>query len=182
MKQLSQSFFAADTVTIAQKLLGKIIKLPGCSVRIVETEAYTMDAASHAFRKTPRSALMYTTYGHIYVYLIYGMYSCLNFTTEKNGVGAVLIRAAEPLTGIDIMKRQRKVDDLRKLCSGPGKLCQALQIKKEYNGSMVGEILKLYDDQCKVEHIGRSSRIGINAAQDLEWRFFIKGNRYVSIA
>ncbi|HLD79660.1 MAG TPA: DNA-3-methyladenine glycosylase, partial [Candidatus Nanoarchaeia archaeon] len=97
MKELSSSFFAQDTVKTAQDLLGKIISINGMLVRIVETEAYGKDPASHAFKRTDRSALMYDTYGHVYVYLIYGMYWCLNFTSNQDEAGAVLIRAVEPL-------------------------------------------------------------------------------------
>ena len=167
MKLLSQEFFAKDTVEVARELLGKVISLNGCSVRIVETEAYKQDPASHASRRTARSALMFDTHGHIYVYLVYGMYYCLNFTTEKNGVGAVLIRAAESLQGIGE-------------CSGPGKLCKTLGIDKRFNGLQVGKEIKVLDDDYQVKKIGTSARIGIKTAVDLPWRFFIEGNTCVS--
>ncbi|MEK6937504.1 MAG: DNA-3-methyladenine glycosylase [Nanoarchaeota archaeon] len=174
MKVLSLRFFARDTLIVAKELLGKVIVVNGCSARIVEVEAYKNDPASHAFIKTDRSALMYDTYGHVYVYLIYGMYNCLNFTTEKNGTpGAVLIRAVEPLSGIESMKRRRKTDNLHNLCSGPGKLCRALGIDKQFNGSKMGEKLKVFDDGFVVGTIGKSRRIGISVAKGLEWRFFI---------
>src|SRR3989339_935802 len=129
MKLLPPSFFAGDTITVAKELLGKVISVNGCTARIVETEAYGKDPASHAFTRTERSALMYDTYGHVYIYLIYGMYNCLNFTTETHGKpGAVLIRALEPLTEIETMQKRRKTNNLHNLCSGPGKLCQALNI------------------------------------------------------
>src|SRR3989338_8580683 len=126
MKELSSSFFAQDTVKTAQDLLGKIISINGMLVRIVETEAYGKDPASHAFKRTDRSALMYDTYGHVYVYLIYGMYWCLNFTSNQDEAGAVLIRAVEPLAGIEKMQQNRKTEKISNLCSGPGKLCLAL--------------------------------------------------------
>lgn len=180
MKQLPSSFFARDTVTVAKELLGKIISVNGCSARIVETEAYGTDPASHAYTKTERSQLMYDTHGHVYVYLIYGMYYCLNFTTEKNQPGAVLIRAVEPLSGIEHMKKRRQTEDITNLCSGPGKLCQALGIDKNVNGLPLGKIVAVYDDGFKMGKIGESSRIGIKDALDLQWRFFIRENEFVS--
>lgn len=176
MKPLPPSFFARDTVRVARELLGKVIDFNGCQVRILETEAYGSDPASHAFRRTPRSAIMFDTYGHVYVYLIYGMYECLNFTTEKEGTpGAVLIRAAEPLLGILGMKRRRKTQKAENLCSGPGKLCQALRITRKLNGSKLGGKIQVYDDGFIVGKIGASSRIGIKDALDLQWRFFVEG-------
>lgn len=186
MNTLNDSYFARDTVIVAQELLGKIVIANGMKARIVETEAYTDDPASHAFKRTERSAMMYDTNGHVYVYLIYGMYYCLNFTTEKVGrPGAVLIRAVEPLDGIDALKARRKTEQITNLCSGPGKLCQALGIDKTFNGLKLGQekdgnMLKIYDDGFKVSKIGASSRIGIKDAQHLQWRFFIEGNKFVS--
>lgn len=148
--------------------------------RIVETEAYGRDPASHAFKKTERSKIMFDTHGHVYVYLIYGMYECLNFTTEKNEAGAVLIRAVEPLKGIETMKMNRKTEKMDNLCSGPGKLCQALNITRILNGKKLGKEVKVYDDGFKVKSIGTSSRIGIKDALDLQWRFFVEGNEFVS--
>jgi len=181
MKQLFPSFFARDTVKVAQELLGKVIEVNGCKVRIVETEAYGKDPASHAFTRTERSALMFDTYGHVYVYLIYGMYYCINFTTEIVGQpGAVLIRAVEPLSGVAEMKKRRKTDKIINLCSGPGKLCSALGIGKKHNGLKLGKEIKVFDDGSKVGKIRTSSRIGIKDALDLQWRFFVEGNEWVS--
>ena len=180
MKPLPASFFARDTVMVAQELLGKIIFANGMQARIVETEAYGRDPASHAYNRTERSALMYDTHGHVYVYMIYGMYWCLNFTSDKDDAGAVLVRAVEPLTGIENMKKRRNTEKITDLCSGPGKLCSALGIDKRYNGSKIGKEIKVFDDGFKAEKILTSSRIGIKDALDLQWRFFIKGNGYVS--
>ncbi|MBI3291051.1 DNA-3-methyladenine glycosylase, partial [Candidatus Falkowbacteria bacterium] len=110
MKELSSAFFAKDTLTVAQELLGKIISINGMQVRIVETEAYGTDPASHAYTKTARSTIMYETHGYVYVYLIYGMYWCLNFTSDQNQAGAVLIRAVEPIQGIKSMKKNRNIE------------------------------------------------------------------------
>ena len=148
--------------------------------RIVETEAYGRDKASHAFKKTERSKIMYDTYGHVYVYLIYGIHYCLNFTTDKNEAGAVLIRAVEPLEGIGSMKKNRKTNEINNLCNGPGKLCLALGIDKKHNGLKLGKEITLFDDYFKVKKIQSSSRIGINDDQHLQWRFYIKDNEFVS--
>ncbi len=180
MKLLPQSFFTSNTVEVAKNLLGKIIAVNGCTARIVETEAYGRDPASHAFKKTARSKIMFETHGHVYVYLIYGMYECLNFTTEKKEAGAVLIRAVEPLQGIEKMKKNRQTENLYNLCSGPGKLCQALNITREYNGLKLGQEIKVYDDGFEVGKTKNSSRIGIKDALNLQWRFFVEGNQFVS--
>lgn len=181
MEQLFNTFFQRDTITVAKELLGKIISVNGFRCRIVETEAYGKDSASHAFKRTERSALMYDTSAHVYVYLIYGMYNCINFTTEKEGQpGAVLIRAVEPLNKTEELKKRRGTDKISNLCSGPGKLCQALGIDRNLNGSKLGKEVKVYDDGYKVEKIGKSSRVGIKDALDLKWRFFVKDNEFVS--
>src|SRR3989338_5047475 len=117
MKQLPAAFFARDTIKVAQELLGKVLSVNGYRARIVETEAYGSDPASHAYKRTERSALMYDTYGHVYIYLIYGMYPCINFTTEKDNPGAVLIRAVEPLNKIKALKQRRKNAQATELCS-----------------------------------------------------------------
>ena len=178
MKIIPSTFFKRETTLVAQELLGKIISVNGCKTRIVETEAYGKDPASHAFKRTPRSAIMFDTYGQVYVYLIYGMYECINFTTEKVGEpGAVLIRAVEPISGIEKMKLRRKCDKIENLCSGPGKLCLALGITREMNGLKLGKEVKVYDDGYRVKKIGTSSRIGIKDALDLQWRFFLDDNQ-----
>lgn len=179
MKILAKSFFARDTVEVAKDLLGKIISANGFKGRIVETEAYGRDKASHAYKKTERSFLMFDTYGHAYVYLIYGMYNCLNFTTGQ-GAGAVLIRAVEPLNKIGELKKRRKTEKETNLCSGPGKLCQAFGIDRSHNGLKLGREIKVYDDGFKAAKIRSSSRIGIKEDLYLQWRFFISSNKYVS--
>ncbi|MDP3639837.1 MAG: DNA-3-methyladenine glycosylase [Nanoarchaeota archaeon] len=180
MQELPPLIFARDTITVARELLGKIISVNGCSGRIVETEAYGRDPASHAYKRTERSALMFDTFAHVYVYLIYGMYWCLNFTTEKDEAGAVLIRAVEPLSGIAAMQKRRGTKELKNLCSGPGKLCSAFGIDKQLNGLPLGKSMKIFDDGQAVGKIGKSPRIGITDARHLEWRFFIDGNAQVS--
>jgi len=146
MQPLRQSFFARNTITVARELVGCLLVVEGngakVSGRIVEVEAYEGegDPASHAVNgRTPRSEIMFGPPGFAYVYLIYGMHHCLNFVTEAEGTaGAVLIRAVEPMTGREIMAKRRglesdKAQD-RDLCSGPGRLCQALGIDRKWNG------------------------------------------------
>src|SRR3989338_8233255 len=117
MWQVPLSFFTQDAVVVARKLLGKVVSYHGCSGIIVETEAYKADPASHAYRITPRSEIMLTTSGAWYIYFVYGMYYCMNVTTNGVGqVGAVLIRSLEPLDGIAVMKKRRKTDDIYNLC------------------------------------------------------------------
>jgi len=181
MRQLPASFFARDTTLVAKELLGKIISVNGFQARIVETEAYGSDPASHAYTRTPRSAIMYDTYAHVYVYLIYGMYECLNFTTEKPNIpGAVLIRAVEPLNKISELQTLRNTNKIEELCSGPGKLCSALGITRNLNNTKLGQKIKVYDDGYKNRKVATSSRIGIKDALDLQWRFYLQQNEFVS--
>jgi DNA-3-methyladenine glycosylase len=179
MKSLKKEFFERDAEKVAKDLLGKLLKFRGCSGIIVETEAYADDGASHATKRTKRSIPLFDTWGVIYVYLNYGMYHLVNVTCDKHGPGAVLIRAVEPLDGISLMKRRRKTDRIEQLCNGPGKLCQAFGITKRQHYKDLGKEIHIYDIGRKVE-IEKSPRIGISFAKDVEWRFFIKGNKFVS--
>lgn len=179
MAYLDREFFARDTVNVAQDLIGTTLIVNHCAGRIVETEAYTTDDASHAAKRTRRSALMFETYGHIYVYFTYGMYYCLNFTTERDGIGAVLIRAVEPLRGIAAMRGRRGKDEINKLASGPGRLTQALGIDLQFNGKPLGREIKL-QERAAIPPISASQRIGISKATQLNWRFFETGNPFVS--
>lgn len=179
MRRLSPEFFAEDALLVARELLGKVIEYNGCRGMIVETEAYKSDPASHGYTITPRSEIMLTTYGHVYVYFIYGMYYCLNITTNKGDVGAVLIRAVEPLSGINDMKLRRKAE--KGLCSGPGKLCQAFDITKDLNGTKINEKIKVFNyHSFSDDEIMRSGRIGIQKGKELEWRFFVRNSKFIS--
>ena len=177
-KQLSQQWFARDAVELAPKLLGKIVKHRDCAGIITETEAYTTDEASHAFKITPRSEIMRDTYGHWYVYFTYGMHFCANVTTNKDGIGAVLIRAVEPVEGIDQMIKRRNMysaRDLKNLTNGPAKFCQAFSITTAENGLPVAGDFAIYDaPDIEASLVGTSPRIGITKGLDKEWRFFIK--------
>ena len=155
------------------------------SGRIVETEAYTgaSDPASHAFRgPTDRNRVMFGPPGHLYVYRSYGMHVCCNVVTESNGVaGAFLIRALEPLTGIEAMAVRRGMRPLRELCNGPGKLCQAMGIEmSDYGTDLESTVIWLEDDGYVVELVEASARVGISAATDRPLRFFLPENPFVS--
>jgi len=176
---LESYFFSRETLTVARDLIGTTLVVGKCQGRIVEVEAYKDDAASHAVTRRHKARTMFSTFGHVYVYFIYGMYYCLNFTTEANAAGAVLIRAAEPLCGINLMSRRRGTSDPRKLASGPGKLAQAFGIDLAFNGKPIGRTVKIKPRES-TPLIAASTRIGITKATDLEWRFFDKDSPFVS--
>lgn len=155
--------------------------------RIVETEAYSQnDPASHSFRGvTKRNAPMFKAGGHLYVYFTYGMHYCLNIVVGALGVGeAVLIRAAEPLDGIEIMKKNRRTDDITQLLNGPAKLCQAFGIKDiKLSGVKPGaSSVDLLPPKIPIrqKNIGVSVRVGIRQAIDQPWRFYLKDSLFVS--
>lgn len=180
---LGTEFFARHTVEAARELVGKILVVGPCEGRIVETEAYTTDPASHAVTRRHKAAIMRETFGHVYVYRIYGMHFCLNFTTERDGIGAVLIRAAEPTGGIEEMIHRRGVTDVKKLLNGPGRVCQGFGIDLSYNGRILGREIKIKSPPAAREiDIASSCRIGISQATDLKWRFFERGSPFVSRA
>jgi DNA-3-methyladenine glycosylase len=193
---MNHSFFRQDTVTLAQKLLGHLLvhRTPeGVTAgMIVETEAYVgaIDKACHAYKnRSERTEIMYHDGGYAYVYLIYGMHCCFNVVTGPPGEGnAVLIRALEPVFGIDLMERRRKTESLYNLCSGPGKICQALGItRKEYGLDLCDANSPLYLRSFRsVPKSKNASSPRINVAyaeeaKDWPWRFFIKGNPFVSV-
>ncbi len=188
--------FHQKTEKVAQALLGKVLvrkigkqKISGV---IVETEAYVgpHDLACHASKgKTERTRIMFENSGIWYVYMIYGFYYCLNIVTEaKNYPSAVLIRALEPLEGIEKMKKNRQIDDFANLTSGPGKLCQALRIDKKFNyASAVKPNPELYieDRNLKISprQIQKAKRIGVDYAgawKNKLLRFYIKNNNFVN--
>ena len=149
MRPLPRSFFAGDAVELAPKLLGKIVRLGSCTGIIVETEAYTIDGASHAAKGGERGRLMRETHGHWYVYFTYGMHWCANVTTNEGGTGAVLIRAVEPLEGIAEMQKRRarsgRADlPLRALANGPAKFCQTVGLNGKKNDKPRGGEFALY--------------------------------------
>lgn len=180
MNKLTRDFYLQDTLTVAQGCLGKILIYESesgrVSGRIVETEAYTTgDPACHACRGlTKRNAAMFGPPGHAYVYFTYGFHFCLNFVTQPSGVAeAVLIRALEPLEGIETMRSNRGKSAPRDLCSGPGKLTQALGIDISLNNAdLLGDTLYVLDDAADIGEIIARPRIGIRQATDLPWRFY----------
>ena len=186
MRALKRSFYLRPTIEVARSLLGKIIVHGDTSGRIVETEAYLGqgDLAAHsASGLTNRTRVIFGPPGHAYVYFIYGMYECLNLVAEPEGVaGCVLIRALEPLTGIERMHDRRpaarRVEDL---ANGPGKLTRALGITLRQNGCDVtrGPIL-VGEDGASGFEIGVSARIGITKSADLPLRYYVKGSPFVS--
>ena len=181
MKELPNGWFARDATEVARDLLGKTLRFGECAGVIVETEAYTDDAASHGRTLTERSRLMHETHGHWYVYFTYGMHYCVNVTTNEGAVGAVLIRAIEPTEGIELMKERRGTEKLLNLCSGPGKLCKAFGITKEQNGLPIEAPFTIFDaPSISDRDIVIDTRIGITRAAELPWRFSLRGNPHVS--
>jgi DNA-3-methyladenine glycosylase len=181
---LGKKFFNQPTIELAKALLGKYLVHGNLRGKIVETEAYLYrdDPACHAsYGITPRNKAMFGLAGHSYVYIIYGMYHCLNIVSGKIGEGeAVLIRALEPLDGIKIMMKRRKTNNIVNLCNGPGKLTQAFGITQKHNDmSLLSDGLYIQNSREK-PIIASSQRIGLTKGKNLELRFFIDGNSFVS--
>src|SRR5215218_5916594 len=170
-RQLDQTYFARDAVAVARELVGAVLLVDGVGGVIVETEAYARDdPASHSFAgSTSRNEAMFGPPGHAYVYRSYGIHWCLNFVCEPGS--AVLIRALEPLSGIDVMRRRRGLDDPRLLCSGPGRLCQALGITLAENGLALDRPPFRLTAPDAPPAVGAATRIGISRAADRPWRF-----------
>jgi DNA-3-methyladenine glycosylase len=178
-------FFGRSVHRVARDLIGCMVVHGDTSGVIVETESYHADdEACHAFGgRTPRSGVLFGPPARLYVYLSYGIHSLLNFVAEPDGdAAAVLIRALEPTGGIDLMRARRGVERVEDLCSGPGKLTQALGIGLDLNGASLtdGPLQVLGRDRRPRPRIVTSRRIGITRAADLPWRFSEAGNRCVS--
>ena len=187
--------YLSDAVRVAQNLIGKILvrKSPeGLTAgRIVEAEAYGEiykghNDGAHVFKGlTPRTKVIFGEGGHAYIYLIYGMYSCLNIVCGHEGeTGSVLIRALEPLEGIDLMKKRRRQEKLKLLTSGPGRLTMAMAIDKSFYGlDLTGDTLYVEDRNDGPFEIEITKRINIDYAvygKDFPWRFTLKGSPYVT--
>jgi len=189
IERISHILVPSDTVSLARFLLGKVLvrEFPGgiAAGRIVETEAYLpQDPACHAFRGvTPRNRSLFRERGHAYVYLCYGTSYMLNVSSEAAGIGAgVLLRALEPLYGIELMQKNAKPIKLMDLARGPGRLAAALRVDLRHDGLDLFAAQQLWigaDDQV-AGPVGCSVRIGISKAPDERLRFFIAGNRHVS--
>jgi DNA-3-methyladenine glycosylase len=192
LRPLRRSFYSRPATTVARDLLGRLLvrRLPqGILVgRIVEAEAYQEDdPASHSFRGlTARTEVMFGPPGHLYVYFTYGMHFCMNVVTGRNGEGsAVLLRAVEPVQGVELMRKHRAVSQDRLLCSGPGRLTQAFHIGGTQNGIDLvssGEMFVAAGEPLPPSHVGEGPRIGIRSATDRPWRLFENGNPFVSRA
>jgi DNA-3-methyladenine glycosylase len=182
-KALRPADFLGDSQAVARALIGATLLVDGVGGRIVETEAYDReDPASHSFSgPTPRNQAMFGPPGRAYVYRSYGIHWCLNFVCREEGHGAgVLIRALEPSAGIAIMQARRGLEDLRLLCSGPGKLGQALAITHDLNGCRLDRApFKVLAPEHEVQVVC-GPRIGISKAMDVPWRFGLAGSRFLS--
>ncbi len=180
---LRRNFFARDVHAVARELIGATLLVEGVGGRIVEAEAYHHeDPAAHGFRgRTARNASMFGPPGHAYVYRSYGIHWCLNVVCEREGVAdAVLLRALEPLHGLDAMRVRRGVEDERLLCSGPGRLCQALAVTREHDGLPLDEPpFELYAREVEPD-IVFGPRIGITKAAERPWRYGLARSPFLS--
>jgi DNA-3-methyladenine glycosylase len=180
---LSLIDFYAPSHEVARRLIGTELLVAGVGGRIVETEAYDhADPASHSFAgPTPRNAVMFGAPACAYVYRSYGIHWCLNFVCGDHGHGAgVLIRALEPLAGLDLMRQRRQQQDSRLLCAGPGRLCQALAITGEHNGMRLDAPPFQLRAPAAAVSVVSGPRIGISKAVDVPWRFGLAGSPFVS--
>jgi DNA-3-methyladenine glycosylase len=183
LSALTKEFFARSVHDVAPALIGCTLLVDGVGGRIVEVEAYDgEDPASHGYRgRTERNRSMFGPAGHAYVYRSYGIHWCLNLVCEEDGVSAaVLVRALEPSAGIEIMRRRRGVDDVRLLCAGPGRLCQALDVTRAHDGLALDESPFALTTAPDDVDVVAGARIGITRAVDLPWRYGLAGSRFVS--
>jgi DNA-3-methyladenine glycosylase len=180
---LRRSFFARSVHEVAPDLIGVTLLVDGVGGRIVEVEAYDQeDPASHGYRgRTPRNEAMFGPPGHAYVYRSYGIHWCLNLVCGEEGIPeAALIRALEPTAGIPRQQRRRGTHDLRRLCSGPGKLCQALAITREHDGLPLDRRPFRLHARAPAPEIVTAPRVGITRATELSWRYLEHGSPFLS--
>ena len=188
-RRLGRAFYRRDPRLVAPELLGKVLRHGNVSARIVEVEAYcgAEDPGSHAFRgMTRRNSTMFGPAGGLYVYFTYGMHWCANAVCGEEGQGvAVLLRAAEPLTGLDLMRARRpsaRTD--RDLCRGPARLCQAFGLDGSYDGAdlvAADRAITIVDDGTPPpDDPAVTTRIGLTAGADLPWRWCVPGHRHLS--
>ena len=182
-RPLERAFFARGVREVAPDLIGATLLVDGVGGIIVEVEAYHhTEAAAHSFRgPTPRNLVMFGPPGVAYVYRSYGIHWCINFVCEKEGsASAVLIRALQPTHGVPAMRRRRGLHDERLLCSGPGKLTEALGITDQHNGLPLDAPPIALDARTKKPDIVTGLRIGITKAVELPWRYGLKGSKFLS--
>jgi DNA-3-methyladenine glycosylase len=182
-KRLTRAFFDRSVHEVAPDLIGVTLLFGGVGGRIVEVEAYHQtDPAAHSFGgPTARNAIMFGPAGYAYVYRSYGIHWCVNFVCEPAGsASAVLIRAIEPTVGLATMRRRRGLTDERLLCSGPGRLCQALGITAAHNGLPLDEPPFALFAGDGAAAVVSGVRIGITKAADKPWRYGLKGSRFLS--
>ena len=183
VRPLTRDFFARSVHEVAPDLIGTTLLVDGVGGPIVEVEAYDQeDPASHAYRgQTPRNAAMFGPPGHAYVYRSYGIHWCLNFVCDVPGrADAVLIRALRPEHGVDRMRTRRGVEAERSLCSGPGKLCQALGVTGSHNGAPLDAPPFELLPGSGTPRIATGPRIGIVRAAELSWRYGLEGSPFLS--
>ncbi len=182
-KRLTRIFFERSVLEVAPELIGATFLRNGVGGLIVEVEAYRQtDPAAHSFGgPTARNAVMFGPPGYVYVYRSYGIHWCVNFVCEPKGsASAVLLRAIEPTVGLPAMRRRRGVKDERLLCSGPGRVCEALGITiADYGLALDEPPFELYGRTGEVDVIA-GPRIGLTKAVDYRWRYGLKGSRFLS--
>jgi DNA-3-methyladenine glycosylase len=181
--RLRRSFFGRSVHEVAPDLIGASLLVNGVGGRIVEVEAYHhTDPAAHSYGgQTPRNAVMFGPPGFAYVYRSYGIHWCLNFVCEEEGsASAVLIRALEPTAGLKEMQRRRGIDKVQLLCSGPGRLCQALGITKAHDGMALDRSPFELRARAGEPAVAVGRRIGITKAAEEPWRYGLAGSRFLS--
>ena len=182
--ELTPCFFARTVTIVARELIGATLTVEGVGGTIVETEAYdAQDPASHSFAgPTTRNAAMFGPVGRAYVYRSYGIHWCLNFVCGEPGLAgsAVLVRALEPTFGLEIMRARRGVETPTLLCSGPGRLAQALGIDKRLDGARLDTPPFSLLAGAKVPNVVQGRRIGISRGVEAEWRFGVQGSLFLS--
>ncbi len=183
LPHLRRSFFARSVHDVAPELIGATLLVGGVGGIIVEVEAYHhTDPAAHSYiGRTDRNAVMFGAPGYAYVYRSYGIHWCLNFVCEEEGsASAVLIRAIEPTQGLATMRRRRGLSDERALCSGPGKLCEALGVSIRHNGLPLDRAPFELHVRRNTPQLDIGARIGISKAVEQPWRYGLKGSKFLS--
>lgn len=181
--KMTSADFMAQSHEVARTLIGALLLVDGVGGRVVETEAYDrLDPASHSFSgPTLRNQSMFGPPGRAYVYRSYGIHWCLNFVCREEGHGAgVLIRALEPLFGLDVMRKRRGLEDVRLLCSGPGRVGQALGITTDLNGKRLDQPPFQVLAAAEPVPVVKGPRIGISKAKEVHWRFGLQGSPFLS--